>query len=250
MKLLFVLEWRENAGSIQAVANYVRVGNALGHEVAVYGRPGFDFPGLRCSLDAGAFDYVIFVFESLLHWMRPLQATRLLAGVPREQRVVLDADGMFNETIVVDGYDRNHLDDADRRAWLAYLRSLAGRILQPTLDRTRLDRTLQPGVLAVPFYGYNPDAIGCPADAKPYDVLYVGHNWWRWKELHQDLLPAIERARGQLGAICFVGLWWDLEEPWQGAPHFDLAFRVDGPRLRRLGIQVRPPVPYTDVIPT
>ncbi|HEX2066283.1 MAG TPA: glycosyltransferase, partial [Candidatus Thermoplasmatota archaeon] len=72
----------------------------------------------------------------------------------------------------------------------------------------------------------------------------------RWKELHQDLLPAIEEVRGHIGPIGFVGLWWDVEEPWQGAPHYHLAFRVDGPRLRRVGVQVRPPVPYTEVIPT
>jgi len=246
MKLLFILQWRADAGSIQAVASYVQVGNALGHEVAVYGRPGVDFPGLPCSLDAERFDHVVFIFESLLQWMRPLQAVRLLAGVPPEKRVVLDADGMLNDTIVVDGYDRNHLGEDDRQAWATFLGQLGGTILQPTLARPR-----QPDALALPFYGYDPGAVVRPGPgAKPYDVLYVGHNWWRWKEFNDDLLPAIERVRQQIGPICFLGLWWDVEAPRAGGSPYEMAFRVDGRWLRRLGIQVRPPVPYTDVIPT
>ena len=68
-----------------------------------------------------------------------------------------------------------------------------------------------PRVTALPFYGYDPALQVDPAKAPPkqYDILHVGHNWWRWKEVAGELLPAFEQIRDQVGEIGFVGLWWD-----------------------------------------
>src|SRR2546422_3458685 len=56
MKILFVMEKRVNAGSIQAVANYMRAGNEFGHSIALYGRQDPNFPRLRFSTEASAFE--------------------------------------------------------------------------------------------------------------------------------------------------------------------------------------------------
>ena len=60
MKILFVTDRRVNAGSIQAVAGYVRAGDELGHTVAVYGPPDPRSPGagalLRPALQGAAGD--------------------------------------------------------------------------------------------------------------------------------------------------------------------------------------------------
>src|SRR5215210_6337387 len=114
MKILFVMQKRVDAGSIQAAANYTRVGDELGHTIAIYGRPDPSFPGVRFSAELSGFDRVVFIYESKLHWMSKLQMTRLLAAVPRRRRAVLDADGMYNQMITVDGYDRNHWSDDER----------------------------------------------------------------------------------------------------------------------------------------
>ena len=42
--ILFFLDKRDNAGSIQAVANYVSAGEEMGIRVAVYGEPDERFP--------------------------------------------------------------------------------------------------------------------------------------------------------------------------------------------------------------
>jgi hypothetical protein len=250
VKILFMLDKWVNRGSIQAVANYVRAGAELGHVVTVHGRSDPSFPGVRFSTDIDAFDYAVLIFESGLDWLSALRLPSLLAGMPRERRLIIDADGMYNATICVDGYDRNHADEAGRRRWFANYDALSNRIAQPTVQSPHT-RSFEPGVQALPFYGYDPG----PARAarrhrapKRWDVLHVGHNWWRWRDVSQVLLPALERARHQIGDVCFLGSWWDA--PPAGARELGLeaAFQVDPDRLERLNIEIHPAVPYTEVI--
>jgi hypothetical protein len=95
MKIMFVMEPRYNAGSIQAVANYIRAADKSCHMVAIYGQPRSDCPQLRFSTDVSAFDYLLFIFESNLHWPKRLQFTRILSDVPRQRRITFDADEMY-----------------------------------------------------------------------------------------------------------------------------------------------------------
>jgi len=245
MKILFVTDRRVDAGSIQAVAGHVRAGNELGHTVAVYGHPEPNFPGVRFSSDVAAFDYVVFIFESKLRWLDGLQLAHILSAVPRKQRAIVDADGMYNQRITVDGYDHNHLNDRERWVWLTTFDYLADKILQPTL------KPHEPGVIPLLFYGYDPTAQVKPATDAPkrFDIVHVGHNWWRWREVSNSLLPAIERVRAHLNGICFVGLWWDGVPSWAWDLGLEQAFCVDVDGLRKLGVQVKPAIPYSEVIP-
>jgi len=244
MKILLVMDKRVDRGSIQAVANYVRAGDRAGHTIALYGREDAAFPGLRVSTDVTAFDYVVFVVESAQNWMSGLRMPKLLSAVPRARRAIVDSDGMYNKLISVDGYDRNYATEHDRARWMAHYHELADKVLQTTLE------PLEPGVMSLPFYGYDPTTQISTAASPPkrFDILHVGHNWWRWREIATCLLPAIELVRSHIGEICFVGSWWDA--PPAGAKYLNLeaAFGVDGDRFRQLGIQVAEAVPYTDVL--
>jgi hypothetical protein len=244
MKILFVIERRLDAGSIQAVSNYVRAGDECGHTIAIYGREHSSFPGLRFSRDVGSFDYLVFIYESTLRWISGLHLAHILSSVSRQRRVVLDADGMYNQRIVVDGYDRNHDVEGDRVEWRTHCDCLAAKILQPTV------RPLEPGVRGVPFYGYDGGwRVPPSAVVKPYDVMHVGHNWWRWQDMSRRLLPALEQVRPSVGDVCFMGLWWDVLPWWAKTPNYEAAVRLEGDWMRRLRIQVKPPVPYRQVIP-
>jgi hypothetical protein len=99
------------------------------------------------------------------------------------------------------------------------------------------------------FYGYDADSIALPHD-KVLDVVHVAHNWWRWREVSSRLLPALEEIRPRVGPIAFVGAWWHEPPSWASHLGLEGAFSVDSARLRRLGIELRPPVPYRDVIAT
>jgi hypothetical protein len=244
MRILFVMEKRVNAGSIQGAANYVRTADLLGHTIAVYGRPDSDFPALRFSSDVASFDYAVFIIESELGWLSGLRLSRLLTLLPRERRAVLDADGMYNRRIMIDGYDRNHGCDESCERWRTTLQLLAGKILQPTPS------PLEPDVMPLLFYGYDPasEMKAAHSPAKRFDIAHVGHNWWRWRELDSKLLPGIERIRSSIGEICFRGLWWDGVPPWAASIGLETAFYADSERLRRLRIRVEPPVHYTEVV--
>src|SRR5262249_29401172 len=102
----------------------------------------------------------------------------------------------------------------------------------------------------LPFYGYDPAARITPEAAPPkrFDLLCVGHNWWRWRQISTALLPAIETIRAHIGDIGLVGSWWDTLPVGAAELGIQSAFCTDPDWLRRLRITVEPAVPYTDVM--
>jgi len=244
LRILFVIDKRMNAGSIRAVASYVSAADRMGHTIALYGSPDPSLPTVRFSTDPKQFDFVVFILESQLSWLSGLRVARILKAVPRERRVVLDADGLYNDLVSLGDYDRNHSSIAERNRWREACEQLGSRIFQPTL--TPLDPRIKPLL----FYGYTPEEEASAEDprAKAIDVVHVSHNWWRWKELEEHFFPAVARVRERIGEICFLGLWWDGCPPWAAALGLTEAFRVDPARLKALRITVRPPVPFTQVV--
>jgi len=244
MNILFVMKHRGNAGNTHAVADYMRVGQKYGHTIALYGSPLPWLPDLNFSTDVRAFDKVIYLFESELYRVNRLQEVALLGTIARPDRLIFDMDGMYNPMIVLDGYDRNHNSEVDRDEWIEFYEALADRVMKPTLEPQA-----HPHVSTLVFYGYDPTLEIDPASAPPkqYDILHVGHNWWRWKEVAGDLLPAFAQIRNQVGEIGFVGLWWDnppAEGPMAGP---EMAFQSDAEALRRLRIRTTPAVMYDEV---
>jgi hypothetical protein len=240
-----MMDRRINAGSIQAVSSYVRAGDELGHTVALYGQPDPTYPGLRWSTDVKAFDCVLMIVEFGMRWMTGLRMLGVLSQVPRQRRAILDTDGMYNRIVDVDGYDRNHPAEYSQTYWITHADAVAGKILQPTPE------PLEAKVIPLPFYGY--DASGQRAHCAPpkrFDIVHVGHNWWRWREISGRLLPALDRIKPQLDGICFVGQWWGGLPDGATESNLGLAFGFDRDWFDRLGIQVRSAVPYTDVIST
>lgn len=247
MNILFAMKHRPNAGNIHAVADYMRVGEKHGHSVALYGTPDPWVPDVRFSSDVRAFDRLVYLFESELFHVKRLHEVALLGTIPRQHRLVFDMDGMYNPVLVLDRYDRNHSDEADRARWVQFYDTLADRVVKPTLALPD-----DPRVIALVFYGYDPALQVDPATAPPkqYDILHVGHNWWRWKEVGGELLPAFEQIRDQLGEIGFIGLWWDrppADGPEAGPEE---AFRTDPEAFRRLRIHTTTAVMYSEVIRT
>jgi hypothetical protein len=247
VNILFVMKHRGNAGNTHAVANYMRVAPKYGHGVAMYGDPQPHLPDLKFSTDVHAFDGVAYLFESELYRIKPLREVAMLATIPKRHRLIFDMDGMYNPVIELNGYDFNHRGEAERARWIEFYDALSDQVAKPTLARAD-DERVRPMI----FYGYDPALEIDPASApaKQYDILHVGHNWWRWRDVGGSLLPALEQIRAEVGEIGFVGLWWDgppAEGPEAGP---EAAFQSDPAAFRRLRIRTETAVMYTDVIRT
>ena len=247
MNILFVMKHRGNAGNTHAIADYMRVAGRFGHRVALFGYQVPWLPELEFSLDVSAFDKVVYLFESEIYRVARLHEVALLGRFSRADRMILDMDGMYNPLIMLDGYDRNHDEEAQRAEWIGYFDTLADRVMKPVLSLPTGDGHIG----ALPFYGYDPALELAPekAPAKEFDVVYVGHNWWRWRELEQEVFPALEPIRDRLGRIALVGLWWDAPPADPGAGH-PLAFAGDASLLQRLRIETLPSVMYNEVVDT
>jgi hypothetical protein len=242
MRLLFVHHVIEDRGSAQDMFNYARVAKELGHEVVLYGAPvangAFSYARHVASADA-----VIFIFE----WTTRLQfgdnwdLVRLVGQVPRRRRVVIDCDGKYNDALSVTG-DINHPDSKSSREWIAVCDSLSDKIYQPTLHPLRLN------VGSFFFHAYNP-AWEEPLDfrGKEYGMVYVGNNWFRWRNLAQ-VLTALEPIRPQVGRIGLVGNGWASPPPWANSTVIEDAYFRDPELLDKLGVEVFPPVPFDQVI--
>lgn len=247
MNVLFVMKTRGNAGSTHAVANYIRIAAELGHSAAIFGAPIWYIPELRFSMDIEDFDRVIYLFETELYGIKPLHQAIMLSQFPRQHRLIVDTDGLYNELIHLDGYDFNHRSETDQRHWLDYMNALGDRVAQTLLGDPR-----HPKARALPFFGYDPSReIGAAwSPPKQWDVLHLGHNWWRWREVESQLLPGIARVRSKIGRIGFVGLWWDAPPPEGPSAGSAEAFWSDAYALQRLAIETPRAVNYTDVIAT
>lgn len=242
MRLMFVYWAFEDQGSGLLIQGYSEAARALGHEVAVYGRPNPKIP-LNYSLDIDAADAVLFIFEWTTQLMQGdgLDWIRLMEKVPRRRRVILDGDGNFNDVVEVGG-DYNHRDAAASRAWTAVCESLTDKVCQPTMH------PLRPKVRTFLFYCYNP-AWEVPLDfsAKDYSMLYVGHSKFRWGPMAR-VLRAVEPVRDRVGRLGVVGHGWGELPPWAAPMKMEDAYYTDVQYMRKLGLEVLPPVPFGQVV--
>jgi hypothetical protein len=243
---MFVYYAFEDQGSGLVIQGYTEAARAMGHEVCVYGRENPKIP-LNYSLNVASADALIFIFEwtTQLRYEDQLDLLRLVAEVPRERRVNLDGDGNYNDTIAIDG-DYNHKDFDSSRRWTEICDSVTDKICQPTLHPRRAN------VRPFLFYAYNPAweaPLSFDSSDHEYDMIYVGHSKFRWRPMSR-VLRAIEPVRSQIGRIGMVGTGWGEMPWWASTMKIEDSYETDGELLKKLNVEVRPPVPFKQVIAT
>jgi hypothetical protein len=239
---MFVHHVLEDRGSAQDMFHYAQVAKALGHEVVLFGAPGKPSP-FNYTTDVLDGDAAIFIFEFTTHLQYGdlLSWAKLLAGIPRARRVVIDCDGKYNDAIHVTG-DINHDNSYLSREWLEICDSISDTILQPTYHPVRVN------VRPFFFHGYNPSwEVPLDFDSKEFGMVYVGNNWFRWRSLER-VLCTIEPIRHRVGRMAIVGDGWDRPAPWAKAVLPEDAYRNDPEFLRRLGVEVAAPIRFEEVI--
>jgi len=245
----------ESAGSAQDIRGYSAAARALGHELLFFAQQD-TWVRQRYEFDLDRVDALIFVCEWNIYWRSAgdLELVRLLAKVPRRRRVVLDCDGMYADALNIDG-DFNHPDAAASAKRVGIFDGLADKIYQPALKPER------PNVGAFLFHGYDPaweqpltsTEYRVPSTeyrgGKPYGMVYVGNNWFRWQALRR-VLSAMEPIRDRVGRSALVGRWWDDRGEQVDPALRRVACQTDPAYLARLGVELLPPVPVEQVIAT
>jgi hypothetical protein len=242
MRLMFIHHVVEDRGSAQDMFHYARVAEALGHEVVLFGAPKRP-SAFKYTADVSSTDAAIFIFEftTELQYGDLFAWSRLLAHIPRSRRVVIDCDGKYNDAIHVTG-DINHASAALSGQWVEICDSITDIILQPTY------RPLRPNVKPFFFHGYDPSwDVPLDVDDKDFGMVYVGNNWFRWRGLCR-VLSTVEPLLQRVGRIAIVGNGWDRPAPWAKPVLPEDAYRTDPDYLRRLGVEVMPPIQFDEVI--
>jgi len=257
MRVLLVTSVDPWVRSVSTIHKWVGAGRALGHNVVIYGDPNRELPSLRFTTDLSGVDVALFVIQVVSDLPEMPHLARLLDGIPRERRAVVDLWGRFNDTIRLE-HDFNHLEKLDGHQgweWVEVFQALSETILQPTLAPRRSN------VRPFLFHGYDAGSVArdyetasAAAEAwraagpseKPYGVMYVGSNWQRWEQVSR-FLQQYDRVRGEIGRACLIG--WD----WDKRPGFAVekglkGIETDAPLLERLGVEVHQGVRFDEVI--
>jgi hypothetical protein len=257
MKLLLVTSVDPTTRSVSTVHKYVVAGRALGYNVVVYGEPRSDMPALPFTTDLSGVDLALFIIQVPSDFPDMPYLARLLDGVPRERRLVLDLWGRFNDTIRLD-HDFNHLEKLDGHQgweWEAAMQAVSDTILQPTLSPLRSE------VRTFLFHGFEPGSVAKvhenagnaaaawrsagPAE-KPYGVIYVGNNWQRWDQVRR-FLEQYGPIRAEVGPACLVGWDWAKRPDW--AAHAGImGIDTDPTMLADLNVDVRDGIRFDEVI--
>jgi hypothetical protein len=254
MRILLVTFVDPWVRSVSTLHKWVAAGRALGHDVVLYGDPSPDLPALPFTTDLAGIDVALFVLQVVPDLPDMPRLARVIDGIPRERRVVVDLWGHFNDTIRVE-HDFNHLEKLDGHMgweWEEAIAAISDTILQPTRA------PLRPGVGSFLFHGYEPAAVARPyrtareaaaawaeAPARPYGIMYVGNNWQRWEQVRR-FLEHHGRVRAGVGKACLVGWDWGARPEWavkQGIAGID----TDPALLAELGVEVRPCVRFDEV---
>ncbi len=244
MRLLIVYWKLDDAGSAQDIEHYCRAAKNLGHEMALYAPEG-SLSRFPCSLDLESADAAIFPLEwnIYLHNNEPLDLETPVQKIPRNRRVVIDCDGMYGGLRRAEE-DFNHYDDVGSRSRDELYDHISDKIFQPTYHPVR------PNIGTFFFHAYHP-GWETPLDfhAKEYGMYYVGSNWFRWRSLKR-VLEAVRPVREKVGRIGLVGHNW-VEAPW-GADDVlrNSAYQTEPGYLESLGVELHPPIPIEQVIPT
>lgn len=257
MKLLLVCKLDRYSRAVNTITKYCQTGKALGHQVALFGEQRSEPPLVETSLDVKGFDFAIFIIYETSDFPDLPYLARLLDGVPKERRVIIDCSGRYNETIRIE-HDFNHLEKLDGHQgweWIEGFQAVSDKILQPTLRPQRSD------VTPFLFHGFDPSAVARPygtareaalawsgqnGNRKPFGVTYLGNNWQRWSQL-RPFLESVEPLADQLAPHCMVGWGWDKRPEW--ATELELrGVDVDPELLQRLRVETRWPIPFEEAI--
>jgi hypothetical protein len=252
MRLLLVTSVDPWTRSVSTIHKWVDAGRALGHDIAVYGESNPDLPGLKFTTDLANVDLALFVVQVPSDFPDMPYLARVLDGIPKEKRAIVDLWGRYNDTIRVE-HDFNHLEKLDGHQgweWHEAIAAVSETILQPALAPRRKD------VKPFLFHGFDEASIakryanaGEAAAAwkkKPYGLMYAGSNWQRWHQV-RAFLEGYAQVREQAGTACLIGWDWNARPDW-AVQKAIMGVDTDADFLAAQKVEVRHGVRFDEIV--
>lgn len=241
-RLLFAGDFHWNAGSSHMIAEYARAALTVGCEVAVSTELSRLDDQVADHLpmvdDVSWATHLVLVFEG--RQFLDERRLNLCETIPRSRRIVLDPDAHWGPH-VVDGPDQSG-GPYGHTHWQELYRQLSDLVLQP-----RIGAPLPPGAQFFSYFGmpapYRRPGPAPDASELPYQLQYIGANWWRWQAL-TAIVEAAAAAHPPLTRMRVCGRWW------AGDPHPDhrtATTNVPG-WLDRRSVEVTGPVPFGQLV--
>jgi hypothetical protein len=253
MKLLLVTSVDAWTRSVATVHKWIDAGRALGHDIAIYGEANPDLPNLKFTTDLASTDLALFVIQVPSDFPDMPWLARVLDGIPREKRAIVDLWGRYNDTVRID-HDFNHLEKLDGHQaweWQDAIATVSNVILQPALTPKR--GNVKPFL----FHGFDENSVAkkyaSAAEAaaawtkKPLGVMYAGSNWQRWHQV-RAFLEEYGKVRSEVGKACLLGWDWGARPDW--AAHKGIMGVDSDPEfLAKLGVEIRNGVRFDEIVP-
>jgi hypothetical protein len=226
-----------HSGSSHALLGYVRAGERLGFDVRASLLGEVD-KLVRSKVPTASPDWspdlMVLVCEE--RFMTDEARQQLDVVCPRSRRVLIDPDGRYSP-LTAFGNDANHPSAESRDEWVADFDSLSDVILQPSLGDPA------PGTQRFLYFGIDVHRDRPVAAAgKPFDIVYVGNNWYRWHDMVW-LVNGLAPVRSRGARIAVFGQWWTGEP----APGCESQTASEAGFLAGHGVETFPSAPFDDV---
>lgn len=238
LKIAFVGRYYWHNGSSHALLGYYRAGLHLGHDVRV-SAIGIIDEVVRDKVPVASKDWrpdlMVLVFEE--RFLRGEGFACVEKVVPRERRLVIDPDGKYSDAVRA-GTDSNHDTPDSQTLWSGDFDRLSDIVLQPTLG------VPGNGARRFLYFGVDRHRQQDPGarNEKPYDIVYVGNNWYRWTDVAW-LIRSLAPVRSRIGRIGIFGRYWSGDP----LPGYEEHTRSDRAFLDEHGVEVHRSVPFDGV---
>lgn len=252
MKILLVTSIDAWTRSVSTIHKWVAAGRTLGHDIAVYGEANPELPDAKFTTDLSNVDLALFVVQVPSDFPDMPYLARVLDGIPREKRAIVDLWGRYNDTIRAD-HDFNHLEKLDGHQaweWQEAIATVSKVILQPALSPKR------DGVKPFLFHGFDEGAVAkkyvnaaeaaATWSAKPYGAIYVGSNWQRWHQV-RAFLEDFGKVQKAAGPVSLIGWDWSMRPDW-AVQKAIMGVDTDVEFLAAQNVEVRHGVRFDEVV--
>lgn len=234
-KITFVANFQYNCGSSNTLLGYFQTGKKLGLDVRA-SEFGYTDSIIRSIIPVAKrnwqSDVFVIVYETY-PFLSLEDIDQICKQIPRSKRIVIDPDGKYSKPVVSKN-DTNHDTPDSHKYWTELYDSLSDTILQPFLGSTTTKH-----LKSFLYFGIGDTIQEKDPSGKDFDLLYVGNNWYRWRDIRW-LTETIAPIRNRLKRVALAGQYW-LNGVIQG--HEDATYS-DPEFLKRNHIEILDPAPY------